>query len=57
MSHVPYEINLYRNTLTHNGLMKLLPLFLKVQTLNLAHTGLNDNCLDVFSKSRGPHRL
>lgn len=57
MSHVPYEINLYRNTLTHNGLMKLLPLFLKVQTLNLAHTGLNDNCLDVFSKSKGPHRL
>ena len=56
-SHVPFEINLYKNSLSQAGLVKLLPFLMKVQTVNLAGTGLGEGCLEVFSRLKGNHRL
>ena len=34
-----------------------MPFFLKVQTVNLASTGLNESCLDQLLKVKGNRRL
>lgn len=44
-SHIPYDINLHKNTISNNGLIKLMPYLTKVQAVNLANTGLSDSCL------------
>lgn len=56
-SHIPFEINLHKNSLSQAGLVKLLPYLMKVQTVNLACTGLGEGSLDVFSRLKDNHRL
>lgn len=57
LSHTPFEINLSKNRLSQSCLVKLLPFMVKVQTVNLASTGLNEGCLDHLVKIKGARRL
>ena len=56
-SHIPNEINISRNKISFNGFIKILPYLLKVQTANLANTGLGEKCLEHLSKVKGGYRL
>ena len=56
-SHIPFEINISKNRLSLATFSKLLPYFVKAETINLAGTGLNDGCLEHLLKIKGSRRL